>query len=345
MRIGIVSSAVPLVQGGGRFISDWLASKLTEAGHRVETIWIPSSDEPDRILSQMAAFRMVRLEKSCDRIIAIRPPAHALEHPVKIVWFIHHARAFYDLWDSPHRAVPDTPYWRAFRQSLIEADTRCLLEAKSLFSISREVQGRLKRFNGIDSEVLYTPVFEPERFRNDGFGDEIVCICRMEAHKRQHLLVQAMRHTKTPVRLRLAGASMDPSYVAALKDDVRRFALEDRVVVDDRWISEEEKVALMATALASAYVPFEEDGFGYPTVEAAHAGKATIGLADGGGVLDFVVDGHNGFLAEPDPEAIADVFDRLYGDRALARELGEAAGRRILELDVTWTHVLERLLA
>jgi hypothetical protein len=36
MKFGLVSSAVPLIQGGGRFIVDWLAPKLVEAGHQVE---------------------------------------------------------------------------------------------------------------------------------------------------------------------------------------------------------------------------------------------------------------------------------------------------------------------
>jgi hypothetical protein len=38
MKIGLASSAVPLIQGDGRFIVDWLAPKLIEAGHQVETI-------------------------------------------------------------------------------------------------------------------------------------------------------------------------------------------------------------------------------------------------------------------------------------------------------------------
>ncbi len=56
MKIGLVSSTVPLVQGGGRFIVDWLADKLAAAGHRVETVWIPFTDEVKYIFPQMTAF-------------------------------------------------------------------------------------------------------------------------------------------------------------------------------------------------------------------------------------------------------------------------------------------------
>ena len=106
MKIGLVSSTIPLVQGGGRFIVDWLADKLAAAGHRVETVWIPYTDEVKYIFPQMTAFRLLDLESSFDRVITFRPPAHVVKHRAKIVWLIHHVRGFYDLWDSPVQACP-----------------------------------------------------------------------------------------------------------------------------------------------------------------------------------------------------------------------------------------------
>ncbi len=73
--------------------------------------------------------------------------------------------------------------------------------------IHRTVSDRLRQFNDIESEVLYPPLQDPERFRSDGYGDEIVCVSRIEHHKRQHLLIEALSHTKTPVKLRLCGVS------------------------------------------------------------------------------------------------------------------------------------------
>jgi glycosyltransferase involved in cell wall biosynthesis len=43
-----------------------------------------------------------------------------------------------------------------------------------------------------------------------------------------------------------------------------------------------------------------------------------------GGPLEFVTDGVTGYVAEPDPKAIAETFDRLVADAALAERL---AGR------------------
>ena len=344
MRIALVSSAIPLVFGGGRFIVEWLGSKLTEAGHEVEVVWIPSVDDASLLFSQMAAFRMIDLEHTCDRVITFRPPSHMIRHSKKVVWLLHLVRAYYDLWDSPYRVEPDTAYWKSFRRALTVADTNALIEARAVYTISNVVSDRLRRYTNIEGEALYPPVFAPERYHCEGWGGEIVGVGRLERHKRQHLLIEAMRHVRTPVTLRLAGDTIDSSYVDDLNAMIARFDLSGKVTLDRRWISEEEKIALLSGALASAYFPYDED-YGYPTIEAAHAQKATVGARDGGGVTEFIKDGENGFLVSPDPKAIADAFDRLWSDRDLARNLGTAARERIDEMGIGWDRVVERLLA
>jgi glycosyltransferase involved in cell wall biosynthesis len=341
-----VSSAVPLIRGGGRFIVDWLAEELRKRGHQAEVIYIPTVDDPETLLGQMAALRAMEFGDAFDRVITFRPPSHVISHPNKVCWFIHHVRVFYDLWDVPeYRPVPDNAHFRAFRATLMQADTTALKEARLLFSNSRVVADRVARFNGLQAQVLYPPVFQPERFRSGDYGDEIVCVCRIEHHKRQHLLIEALGLTRTPVRLRLCGASSSEAYVADLHDTARRLGVEDRVVIEHRWIEEEEKVQALETALASAYVPLDEDSYGYPTLEAGHAGRCTISVSDSGGVPEFVQDGINGFITAPDPAALAAVFDRLHEDRALAARLGEAARQRISDLGVDWDTVVSRLLA
>ena len=262
MRIGIVSTAVPLINGGGRFIVDWLNIKLREYGHQVETIYLPFTEEEDHILPQMAAFRMIELEGHFDRIIAIRPPAHVVRHPRKVVWFIHHLRVFYDLWGTTYCPYADTAANRALRAAIIDADNVALGEAYKLFTNSGVVGDRLRKFNDIESQPLFPPILKPEMFRSGDYGDEIVSVCRVEHHKRQHLLVAAMAHTKTPVRLRLCGSSANLAYLDELRESAATLGVADRVTFDFRWISEEEKADFLSTALASAYLPFDEDSYG-----------------------------------------------------------------------------------
>lgn len=343
MKIALCSSFVPFVYGGGRNIVEWLALKLADEGHEVERIYLPHDDSPNQLFAQMAAYRWVHLE-AADRVICFRPPAHVIPHPHKVLWFIHHIRSFYDLWDSPYRGFPDDARHRAIRDALHEADTRALREARAVFTNSAVVSKRLRDFNRVDSEVLYPPLYNGERFHCRGFNNEVVYICRIEHHKRQHLLIEAMRHTRTPVRLRICGTSSGEHYVKELLAIVARYGLEDRVEIEHAWISEERKVDLLANCLAAAYLPFDEDSYGYPSLEASHSGKAILTTQDAGGVLELVEHGRNGLVCAPQPEALAQALDRLYEDRLATERMGVAAGERLDELGINWARVLSRLL-
>ncbi|MHB2243563.1 glycosyltransferase family 4 protein [Pseudomonas monsensis] len=344
MKIALCSTFVPFIRGGGRNIVDWLASTLTAAGHQVEVVYLPELDAPDLLFQQMMALRWVDLQ-AADRIICFRPQSHLIPHPHKILWFIHHIRAFYDMWDSPYRDFPDNAKHRAIRDALADADTRALGEAKTIFTNSKVVSNRLKTYNDVDSEVLYPPVFESERFFCAGYNDEIAYICRLEHHKRQHLLIDALSYTTTPVRLRLLGTGGGPDYGISLRQKIEEYGLEDRVTLDDRWITEEEKVEHLSVCLAAAYLPVDEDSYGYPSLEASHAEKPILTTADSGGVLELVKDGYNGYIAEPTPESLAQAMDKLYRDRSNTEAMGKNAKQRLVDLKISWSHVLERLLA
>ncbi|MDF4002852.1 glycosyltransferase family 4 protein [Luteibacter sp. PPL552] len=344
MKLALCSSFVPFVDGGYRNIVEWLAAMLVRAGHEVETIWVPEVDTPSLLVQQMAAYRWIDLD-AADRVICFRPQSHLIRHRHKIVWFIHHLRVFYDLWESEYRSFPDDLAHRSLRDILHDTDTRALKEARTVFANSRVVAERLRQHNGVDACVLYPPVFEPERFRRGETGNTIVCVCRIERHKRQHLLVDAMTHCRSGVKLALYGASSDPVYVDALRQTIETHGLHDRVSLHDTWISEDAKVAALENALAVAYVPYDEDSYGYPVIEGAHAGKAVISTTDAGGVLEFVRDGVEGRISEPTAEGLSAVFDALYEDRDATGRMGAAATGRITELGLDWAHVLERLLA
>jgi len=107
-------------------------------------------------------------------------------------------------------------------------------------------------------------------------------------------------------------------------------------------VGDDELVNLYRNALAVVYPPYDED-FGYVTLEAFLARRPVITCTDSGGPNEFVVDGTNGFVCEPAPEAIAAAANRLAGDRKLAAALGDAGhdvARRI-----TWDGVIEKLVS
>lgn len=344
MKIALCSSFVPFLHGGARNIVEWLQMMLEQEGHHVERIYLPEIHNPEIMFQQMTAYRWIDLTYA-DRVICFRPQAHLIRHSNKILWFIHHIRAFYDLWDTPYRYFDDNSKYRGIRDALLAIDNEALREAKHIFTNSKVVSNRLKTYNQINSEVLYPPVFQPERFHCHGHNDEIVYIARLEHHKRQHLLIEAMRYTKTPVRLRLCGTNTNQGYPDELKSLILTLKLQERVTFENRWIHEEEKIDILANCLAVAYLPLDEDSYGYPSIEASHASKAILTTTDSGGVIELINDEVNGLITEPTPKALAEAMDRLYHDRDKTKIMGKNACLRLKDLNISWAHVLKRLLA
>ena len=116
--------------------------------------------------------------------------------------------------------------------------------------------------------------------------------------------------------------------------------------MEDRWISEEEKVERLAAALAVAYVPDDEDSYGYPSLEAAHAHKASANRKRFWRVFsNSSAMATMAFVAPPDSRALAQAMDRLYRDRALAARMGAANERRLAELRIDWPNVVDALIS
>jgi glycosyltransferase involved in cell wall biosynthesis len=108
-------------------------------------------------------------------------------------------------------------------------------------------------------------------------------------------------------------------------------------------VSDERLHELYLDALGVHYGPFDED-YGYVTLEAFAARRPVITTTDSGGPLEFVSDGETGLVTPPEPKWIAEAFDRLFLDRALAKRLGTAGNARIRATVPGWTDVVARLL-
>lgn len=345
MRVVLATSTVPFVHGGAGLIVDWLEEELRLRGHEVDTFRLPVEASPRRLPVESVGMRLHDLTGHGDRLIALRTPSYLVRHHSKVAWFIHHHRPAYDLWDT-HPDVPhDADGWE-FRRMLHAADELGLGECRHVFSNSRRMADRLQTYNGLDSEVLYPPMGTgaAARLRPGPLGDAVVCVARVVPHKRQLLLVEAMARTTTAVRLVLAGTG-EATYREEIFAAVDRLGLAHRVSFLDTLVSERTKGDLLANALAVAFVPEDEDSYGFSGLEAATAGKALVTVTDSGGVLELVEHDRNGLVAEPDPASLAACFDRLHADRALAARLGEAQADKLRSLHIDWDHVIARLLA
>jgi glycosyltransferase involved in cell wall biosynthesis len=345
VKVIIASTSVPHVDGGGRLIVRWTAQALREHGHEVEEFLLPFPTGVRPSLSALVGLRAMPFAGSGDRLIAIRWPAHVIQHENKATWFIHHFRELFDLWHSPYRAVPANAEGVGYREAIRRADTRAMQESRDLFSNSLIVRDRVREYNGLSPEPLFPPIGgDVSRFHSKGHGDFIFYPSRITPIKRQLLAVQAMRHTTTPVRLVIAGKPESAAYQREIRDYVREYDLGERVELRFGWLDELDKVDLYATCLAVAYLPLDEDSYGYPSLEASHSRKPVVTLRDAGGALEFVRDGQEGFVTEPHPRELAAAFDRLFEDRAATERMGERSFDRRAELGISWEHVVARLV-
>jgi glycosyltransferase involved in cell wall biosynthesis len=347
VRVLIASTYVPFIKGGGTKIAEDLCQALTARGFETDTVMIPFAWAWPEVPAQTVALRLLDVTESCgnriDRLIAIRYPSYALNHPNKVAWFIHHHREAYDLWGTPYGGMPDTGVCRHYRDLIRRSDDCYLRECRKVFTNSRVVADRLRTFNDLEPEgVLYPPLGDASLFRPGPFGDYLFYASRLTPIKRQGLAIEALRYTSPDVRLVIAGGPDVPAQEEELRRQVAELGLEGRVELVGR-VSEQEKADLMAGCCGALYLAYAEDSYGYVTLEAFHSAKPVITLTDSGGPLEVIEDGVNGLVAEPQPQALAAAMDRLWKDRAAGQVMGERARDTLGRYRIDWDHVVENL--
>jgi len=345
MKVLVLNNMVPFLRGGAEALAEEIVRRLNVThGIQAELVRIPFKWEPaERLIDEMLICRSLRLYNT-DLMIGLKFPAYLVPHHHKRIWLRHQYRQAYDLWDAGQSNIPNTPRGRIIRQAVIEADNRCMPDCEKIFA-TRLVANRLLHYNRFDSEIMMAPLNDPELFAGGNYGSYVFCGGRINAGKRQHLLVEAMRFTRSKMKLVVAGPADTPADAARLQESVERYNLKDRVHLDLGFLPRERIAKYVNEALACAYLPIDEDSVGYVTMEAFSAAKAVLTVSDSGGLLDILHDGDTGLIVQPDPESLAAAIDRLANNRNLTIEMGKEGRERWNEMNVTWPATIERLLA
>jgi len=342
MKIAIVNNFVPFIRGGAEYLADSLCSKLQEYGHQAILVKIPFKwHPPQRIIEHILACRLLRLE-NIDRVIALKFPVYYISHPNKVLWLLHQFRQVYDFWGTQYQDTPATPDGLRIREAIIHSDNLFLKEAKKIYSISNVVTDRLKRYNCIDSEVLYPPLMHVEQYHCEEMGDYVFFPGRITASKRQSLAIESMMHTGSRAKLVIAGQPDMPEELEKIKSIVKKNNLQDKVKIIGRWISQEEKVSLFANALGCLNIPYDED-YGYVSLEACYSRKPVITCSDSGGTLELIDNGITGHVVRSDPQAIAESIDTLFKNKERAAKMGQAGYEKLCSINISWDNVAERL--
>jgi glycosyltransferase involved in cell wall biosynthesis len=345
MNVLVLNNMVPFLQGGAEALASNLVYKLNATrGVRAELVRIPFKWDPaERLIEEILICRGMRLSGT-DLVIGLKFPTYLIPHNRKRLWLLHQYRQAYDLWDARQSNIPDTPRGQEIRQAVIEADNRCFPICEKIFALGGAAN-RLRRYNGFDSEIMMAPLNDPELFVGGDYGSYVFCGGRINAGKRQHLLIEAMRFTRSNVKLVVAGPADTPADAARLLDSVERYDLSDRVRLDLGFLPRDRIAKYVNQALACAYLPVDEDSVGYVTMEAFSAAKSVLTVSDSGGLLDIVHDGDTGLVVQPDPQSLAAAIDRLASNRNTTIEMGKEAQVLWSGMNVMWPATIERLLA
>jgi len=343
-KILVVNTKVPFLSAGAESLETGLITALKDSRYQIDTLKILEKWYPyEYCLKMMIQARSIDIENlpiPSDRLIALKFPSYYIRHPDKVVWFLHHYRMFYELWDSPF-AINKNEETEAIRNLIIQADTKMLKEAKKVFAISKTVAERLKNFNGIDSEVLYPPVENLHLFRCENYENFFFFPSRITRLKRQELIVSAMSYVKSPFKLIIGGRVEDEEYLKQLQTMVEKGELQKRVEIKTN-LSKDDIISLYANCLAVVFPSFQED-YGYVTLEAMYSKKAVLTCKDSGGPTEFVSNCENGFIVEPDPQAIAEAMEAMYNNKAETQKMGIRGYEKVVGIELSWKRVVQKL--
>jgi len=187
---------------------------------------------------------------------------------------------------------------------------------------SETVRRRIRDFLGLESVVIHPPV-DTAAYQYKGQEPFYLSTARVDVLKRVDRVVAAFAAMPDKKLVVVSGGSE--------LDRVRAMARECPNIEIRGWTEAAELRRLIGTAVATIYIPRDED-FGISPVESMAAGKPVIGVREGG-LTETVVDGQTGILLPPDPtpEDVARAVRALGPAEALA--MREACEQRAAAFD------------
>jgi glycosyltransferase involved in cell wall biosynthesis len=331
---------VPFERGGTEIFADGLVQALRDHGHETELVTVPYKWYPgEQVLTQAFLWRLLELDEAIgrpiDAVIATKFPSYAIRHPRKVVWLLHQFRQAWDLDRTELGQFSESAEDRALRRKVLEFDRVTLGEARTIFTTSSIVAGRLRESTGLDAEVLAPPP-APLDFHCTAYEDFILSVNRLDRAKRIDLLIEAAAATPD-VRVVIAGDGPDRGRLEQL---TRERGLDGRATFAGR-VNDTELADLYARCRGVYYAPVDED-YGLVPYEAFLSEKPVITATDAGGPLDIVHDRKTGLVVAPTVEDVARACTWLRDHEDDARALGRAG--RELARAVTWDACIERLL-
>jgi len=187
------------------------------------------------------------------------------------------------------------------------------------------------RAYGLDAKVCYLGV-DTGKFvdRNLPRENLVVGVGSISPRKNIRFIIEALALLPPPrPRFVWVGNTVYQEHDAELAELAR---LRNVEFITQTLVDDEVLIDLLNRARLLAYAPRLEP-FGLAPLEANACGLPVVAIAEGG-IRESVVDGINGLLVEPDPQAMADAIKELLDDPAKASRLGQQGRELVAE---RWT--------
>ena len=348
-RILVLGSKVPFTSGGQDSLVKSLVRELRRRGHEADSVDVPESVSNHKDLLKLCAiWRAFSFDSfggsKVDLVITTKFPSFYAEHSCKSLWLVHQFRTAYDLYGGNFSDFTDSYEDETIRRLITEGDTKVINECKYVSGISKNVVERLRRFNGIDADILYPPLPLEDRYRCADENKYILSVGRICGIKRIDLMIKAMPLVHHEVKLKIAGVPDEHDIMDYLKNEIAKHHIQERVEFLGR-VSDEELINLYSHATLVFYAPYDED-YGYVTLEAMASGKPVLTAKDSGGVLEFVQNLSTGVVVDPEINSIAEGCNRLINDPVFREKLGGNGLKLVNDLQLKekgWDYIIERL--
>jgi glycosyltransferase involved in cell wall biosynthesis len=324
-------------RGGAEALYEGLVGALRQAAHDVDQVEVLIDESTfDAILASYLTCFDLDLS-AYDLVISTKAPTYMVRHPNHVSYLLHTIRVFYDMYAREYGE--GTPEQRRQRALIHRLDREGLHpdRVRRHFANGHETFERLYDADPFWRTVGFRALHHPpslEGFKSPREGEYVFLPSRLHRWKRVDLVIEAYKHLKADLALKICGTGEDEPLF-------RQLAAGDPRIEFLGKVSDQEVVDLYAGALVVPFVPVHED-YGLVTIEAFKSQKPVLTCTDSGEPKHFVKDFKTGFVVEPDPAAIAARLDYLAANPDHAAEMGRNGCASVAHIN--WESIVAALV-
>jgi glycosyltransferase involved in cell wall biosynthesis len=376
MNIAILTpSHVPFMMGGAERLWSDLCCAINQTGkHQSDIIKIPAPEATFwSIIDSYRKFHELNLDHF-DMVISGKNPCWMTKHSNHHLYMLHPLRGVYDTYhlfnlpievesnntmicyiskacdqnvctsdlfslleefrmsggEDPVQISLPSPL---LRKILHRFDANAMKDIRGFSAISKTVATRVEYYHG-NTDVKILPPPSNLQGGKSCNGNYFFTYSRLDEAKRIQMLIDSFKLCKLTNEFRIAGSGpMHYDLIKSAEGDSRILFLGR---LSDEALSDE-----LSGCLAVPFIPYQED-YGLVTIESLARGKPVITTLDSGGPTEFIQDGINGFVSEPNIESLANAFQRA--SKIVDREKMASAARESVSM-ISWQRVMDGIIS